>query len=74
MALSDKEKESFPSRGNDGVQPNTKHHNKCMKRLEYSMRRSKFLYSMALRDPGGILRVQRGEQYLLLSAYLQMRT
>ena len=39
-ALSDKEKEAFPSRGGDDVQPNTKHHNKCVKRLEYSMRRS----------------------------------
>ena len=39
--LSDKEKESFPSRSGDNVvQPNTKHHNKCVKRLEYSMRRS----------------------------------
>ena len=46
MALSDKEKESFPSRGSDNVQPNEKHHNKCVKRLEYSMRRSKFLYSL----------------------------
>jgi len=39
--LSEKEKEVFPSRNSDNVQSNVKHHNKCVKRLEHSIRRSK---------------------------------
>ena len=58
MALSDKERESFPSRGDDRVRSNTKHHNKCVKRLEYSMRRSKsVLYTIVDKNMYDTLRM-----------------
>lgn len=46
--LSEKEKEAFPSRSSN-IQSNAKHHNKCVKRLEYSMRRSKSVCACGVR-------------------------